>query len=890
MPTQRPSRMDRNHKASDSSKDKPKKKKKKLSAKKVLWTTFFTMAFAIICGIIGYLFIMFNGEKLLRENQDKLVVYESTKVYDRGGKLMGELSIDKSEPVDSNQIPKLLKDAFVATEDKRFYEHNGVDIWSIGRAAVKDIVARKKLEGGSTITQQLAKNIFLSRDKTFFRKATEVAIATALERNKTKDEILTLYLNRINFGGTTYGIKAAAEKYFGQGDLNKLELWQMATLAAMPKGPSKYNPLRNPEASTERRGVVLDLMYEQGYITAEQRDHAKAVKYDYQPPVKKQNYNAFIDYVMDEAEDVAPELTEDQIVRGGYKIYTTMDAQAQKAVEKAFANDSLFEKSKDDQQVQGSIVIMNHENGAIVALLGGRDYERKGFSRINSRRQPGSALKPIIDYAPALETGKFTINSKLSNKKQCFGNYCPKNLHGYSDTIGMTQAITKSENIPAVWILNQIGVKTGIDYAQKMGITLDKNDSNLAVALGGLTKGTTTMEMAEAYSVLANKGRHNDPYSIKEIRDHAGTPVYQHGKPKQEQILGEDTAYYMTKMLQNVVTDGTGKKARIDRPVAGKTGTTQHGISGLKSSKNRDVWFVGYTPEWTAAIWMGYDKVDKNHLLNGSSGQTAAMFAAVMSEALKGVPVKDFDVPSKLSKPKKEEEQPVKPKGVTGLSGTYDEGTATVSLTWNGVDQAGGQYRIYRKASTDADYSLLMNVATTDAEDLTVAPATAYEYYVTYYDPATDTESDRSNVVRFEIPAVEDQNETTPPDTGNGTDPNGGNLNPGDTPSNTNQDNTGNTNQGGDSSGNGVDNNGGNSGDTGNPATSPDDQSNKQGRGKGNGKSNGRGSGSGDSPDSSGGTSGPETNSGTGDGTTGSSGDGTFAPDPSNPAGSQNAG
>ncbi|GJM69283.1 hypothetical protein HMSSN036_14990 [Paenibacillus macerans] len=288
----------------------------------------------------------------------------------------------------------------------------------------------------------------------------------ALERHKTKDEILTLYLNRINFGGTVYGIKAASIRYFGQPDLNKLKLWQIATLAAMPKGPSKYNPLRNPELSQERRGVVLDLMYQEGYITAEERDEAKKVVYDYEPPASNQSYLAFKDYVVEEAEEKFG-LTEDELNRGGYKIYTTMDAQAQKAVEKAFANDDYFEKSKDDKQVQGSIVIMNHENGSLVALLGGRDYQRKGYSRLNSRRQPGSAFKPIVSYAPALESGKFTPDSQIPNNKQCFGDYCPTNLHGYSNTINLTTALTKSENIPAVWLLNEVGAGTGVKYAQE---------------------------------------------------------------------------------------------------------------------------------------------------------------------------------------------------------------------------------------------------------------------------------------------------------------------------------------------------------------------------------------------------------------------------------------
>ncbi|MBA9084093.1 penicillin-binding protein 2A [Fontibacillus solani] len=766
MSTKKTSRLTRST-TPDRKPGKPKgHKKKKLTMKRVLLTMFFTAAIAIFCAIAGYLYITVSGEKILAENGDKLQIYETSKVYDRSGNLMGELSIDKSEPVDHEDIPKLLLNAFIATEDRRFNEHNGVDLWSIGRAAVKDIAARSMVEGGSTITQQLAKNIFLSSDKTFFRKATEMSIAMALERQHTKDEILTLYLNRISFGGTVYGIKAASIRYFGKSDLNDLDLWEMATLAAMPKGPSRYNPLKNPELSKQRRAVVLDLMFQEGYINAAERDEAKAVEYTYEPPVKNQSYLAFKDYVIEEAEEKFG-LTEDQLNRGGYKIYTTMDAQAQKAVEKAFANDDYFEKSKDDQQVQGSIVIMNHANGSLVAVLGGRDYQRKGFSRLDSRRQPGSAFKPIVSYAPALESEKYSPDSMISNEQQCFGNYCPKNLHGYSKSINLTTALTRSENIPAVWLLNEIGVKTGVRYAEEMGIKMDKDDRNLAIALGGLTHGTNTLEMAGAFSVFANGGEYNAPYSIKSIVDHDGVERYKHNPPKSKQVISEQTAYYMTEMLQNVVNDGTGKRAKISRPVAGKTGTTQHGINGLNSKKNRDVWFVGYTPEWTAAIWMGYDKPDKNHLLNGSSGQTAAMFAAIMEEALKGVPVKDFQVPKNLQKPEPEPEQTVE--APAGLSASYSEDTGVISLSWTGVSQSDVVYRIYRKDNTQTEFSHYMDSVGTSYDDIGVVAGTGYEYYVRAYDPVNNIESDPSNTVQVLIVADEPpMDEVDPGLNGNG--------------------------------------------------------------------------------------------------------------------------
>ncbi|KAF4321640.1 hypothetical protein G195_005149 [Phytophthora kernoviae 00238/432] len=595
---------------------------------------------------------------------------------------MGELSIQKLEPVKEEDIPELVKEAFVATEDKRFYEHQGVDIWSIGRAAVKDVMARSMVEGGSTLTQQLAKNMFLSRDKTFFRKATEVSIAMALERKYTKDEILTI-----------------------------LEIWQIATLAAMPKGPSAYNPLSNPNDSKARRAVVLQLMYEQGYITKTEMDEAKEVDYDYTPPEKEQKYQAFIDYVLREAEKVTGK-TEDDLNIGGYKIYTTMDAQAQTAMESAFSDDSLFESSKDDQPVQGSM------------------------------------------------------------------------------------------------------------FAKSVGIQLTDEDKNLAIALGGLSKGTNTLEMAQAYSAFANLGEYQQAYSIKEIKDSSGKTTFKHDKSDTTRVMSEQNAYSLTQMLQNVVNDGTGRSARLDRPVAGKTGTVQSGISG--NSANRDVWFVGYTPEWTAAVWMGYDNPDANHMLKNSSKLSAAFFAKVMGDALKGVPVKDFKAPAGAQTPPPPEKEPEQPSlSVSGLNGSYDPSTQTVSLNWTATGDSSTQYRIYRKESSEGQFTHLIDaVGSTSAQDLSALPGLTYEYYVTAYDLASGLETDPSNTISLMIEAEELVPEQ--PDTGTepGTEPGTGqpgteNPDNGSPGNGSSEGNNGNGNGNGNENGNNGNGNNGNNGGPG---------------------------------------------------------------------------
>uniref|UniRef100_UPI00046FD95A PBP1A family penicillin-binding protein n=1 Tax=Paenibacillus sp. 1-18 TaxID=1333846 RepID=UPI00046FD95A len=745
--------------------------------------------------------VMVNGEQIYKANKDKITVNETSKVYDRNNVLMGELSVQKSDPVKSEEIPDLLKKAFVATEDKRFYEHQGVDIWSIGRAAVKDIVARSAVEGGSTLTQQLAKNLFLSRDKTFFRKATEVSIAMALERNLNKDQIITLYLNRIWFGRSYSGIKAASEGYFGVSDLNQLKLWQIATLAAIPKGPSKYNPISNPESSKARRAVVLQLMFEQGMIGKQEMEEAKAVNYDYKQPEKVQKYQNFMEYVMNEAEDALPGVSGNDLITGGYKIHTTMDAQAQNALDQAMADDNMFEKSPDDQPVQASMVIINNQTGGIAAMAPGRDYKKGTFNRATqSRRQPGSAFKPIAAYAPALESGKFTMDTPLSNERQSFNGYSPKNLHGYSSTISMTDAITTSENIPPVWLLNQIGVEKGVQFAESLGIPMDKNDHSLAIALGGLSKGTNTLEMAQAYSAFANKGQFQKAYSIKQINNSDDQVVYTH-EEQTKPVMSEKTAYEMTQMMQNVVNSGTGRKARIDWPVAGKTGTTQSGISG--NSGNRDIWFVGYTPEYTGAVWMGYDKPDSRHMLRNYSGQSAAFFGRVMSEALKGHPVTQFSQPKGYEPPVQEKPtETVQATAPSGLNGSYSQDTQIVSLSWTAATGDNVQYRVYRKGSSDAGFTPIMEAMKgTSGEDTSPVPGNTYEYYVVAYG-ADGKESEASNTIRVEVPA-----ETTPVDPNQGTDPNQGESLPdnGGVTDGQNGTDQGNTVPGGNDNGTGTD-------------------------------------------------------------------------------------
>ncbi|RED77462.1 transglycosylase domain-containing protein [Cohnella phaseoli] len=734
----------------------PRKGKKKLA---LVWL-FFIVLIAIVCAVVGYLLVILNGERILNANINKLNLDKASIVVDRNGTEVAKLynAEGNREFAPISTIPKVVQDAFVATEDKRFYEHNGVDLLGIGRALVKDVIARSAVEGASTITQQLAKNLFLNADKTIFRKGTEASIALALEQKMTKPEILELYLNRIYFGKGQYGVKTAAKYYFDVDDLEELELWQIATLAGMPKAPNTYNPIRNPEKSMERRSVVLKLMYDQGLITEKEKE--AAAKEVYKPSKASQvddKYLAFLDYVLDEAQEKT-NLTEEELRSAGYIITTTLDTKAQTIAEKEFANAERFEKSVDEQIVQGAMVIMNQHDGSLVAMVGGRDYKAQGWNRAVKQRQPGSSFKPIIDYGPALETGNYFPWSTVQDVKQCFGDYCPSNSNRnqYLGAIPMSQAIKESRNVSAVWLLNEIGIGKGLEFANRLGIELGKEDRNLSIALGGLTHGVTPLQMARAYSAFANGGKLYEPHSVLKIEDVNGKSIYEFNE-KPEQVMKETTAHYVTELLSGVVQKGgTGTRAAISgRTVVGKTGTTQAGIPNLRTSKNRDVWFVGYTPELTASVWFGYDKTDKDHLLDGSSGQAASMFSAVMSKVLEGYKKKSFPVPSGV-----QEEEEQKLDAVSGLMVSYSPETVSVDLLWTAVPGEEITYRIYRKEAAEQEFKMMAEVEGTTYDDMALLPDQTYTYYVTAYQASKSLESEPSEQQTI---TVTSGMETTPP-------------------------------------------------------------------------------------------------------------------------------
>jgi penicillin-binding protein 2A len=647
----------------------------------------------------GYFSLLYAGAEMIDESKLEDMKKDPSVVYDKDGQPIYTLNASETRDyIPYNKIPKHLIEAFVAVEDKRFFEHNGIDMIRIAGAILKDIQSGSAKEGGSTITQQLARNVFLSQEKTFWRKTKEVSIAINLERNYTKEQIMEMYLNKIYMGEGVFGVEAASKVYFGKSltDQKKpLTLAEAAALAAIPKAPSYYSPFADPAKAKERRDTILRLMYEQKYITLEQKEKAQAepmpVDSGHHASKNNSQYRAYIDYVLREAKERYG-IEENMLYRGGWKIYTSMDKKMQDAMISAFANPKNFPKDGPTHQVLAGMVALDPKTGGIVAMMGGRNYTPKGYNyAVDIKRQPGSSFKPLVAYAPALDSGEWSIYSKLSNQQQDFNGYKPRNYNNkYSEHVTMYEALINSMNVPTVWLLNKIGINTGIEYAEKFGIELDPEDRNLAIALGGLHTGTSPLKMAQAYSTFANGGIMSEAHAITRIQEEQ--LGYLEAEVKQTPVLKPQAAWDMHTLLRAAVEKGTGKAARMDRPVAGKTGTTQSGIS-KRSSDNKDVWFVGYTPEYVGAIWMGFEKEDSQHLLRNGSDIPAKLFKKVFSEGLKGRKVVEFEPPEGAREPeKKEETQPLQ----LAADLTMENNQLKVVLSWIGGE--GGQYTydVYR--------------------------------------------------------------------------------------------------------------------------------------------------------------------------------------------------
>ena len=581
----------------------------------------------------------FDASKILGAPQSLLV-------YDADGNEVSCLSAAQGTRINISvaDLPLYVRNAFLSAEDARFYEHIGVDFKRIAGAALADIKSGSYEQGASTISQQLIKLSHLTSEKVMSRKLEEAVLAYQMERQFSKDQILEMYLNFVYFGGGYHGIETAARGYFGV-HAKDLTVAQAALLAGILKSPTNYAPHLNLDACISRRNHVLELMQQYGYLNETECAAAQAEKVELKSSLNEEKRGYYIDLALEQARSML-HISMDQLLAGGYRIRTAMDSALQARCEEILQDDSLFPQQAED--AQAALVVVNAKSGGVAALMGGRkstaalEYNRA--TRI--RRQPGSVIKPILVYAPALEDDGYTTVSMLLDEPADFNGYQPENFgQKYRGWVTMREAVANSLNIPAVKVFSTIGVDTGKRFAQALGIPFDEKDTGLALALGGFTYGVSPFQLAGAYAAFAAGGVYSTPSLILSITNSTGKTLYTY-QPEKQRVMSAANAYILSDMLQSTVKVGTGKRlSELNIPLAGKTGT--NGEAG--GTGNRDAWMAAYNPEYAATVWMGYDDSANGKTLpkDASGGKYPAMILAeVFSELYASKDAPAFEMPA----------------------------------------------------------------------------------------------------------------------------------------------------------------------------------------------------------------------------------------------------
>lgn len=599
------------------------------------------LGFSLLTG--GYLFYLAKTTNV-KDLQNALKA--TTIIYDKNGDQAGSLTGQKGTYVELDAISENLQNAVIATEDRSFYKNSGINY---GRFFLA-ILTLGRSGGGSTITQQLAKNAYLSQDQTVERKAKEFFLALEINKKYSKKEILTMYLNNAYFGNGVWGIEDASKKYFGV-SASQLSLDQSAVLAGMLKGPEIYNPLYSVENATNRRNTVLQNMVAAGYIDQATADQSAAVDIHgqlvdaYEGKSEDYRYPSYFDAVINEAVNKYG-LTEEDIVKNGYRIYTELDQNYQASMQVIYDNTALFPVAEDGTRAESGSVALDPKTGGVRALVGrvGSD-QNPGFRSYNyatqAARSPGSTIKPLVVYSPAVAEG-WSTNKELDNSTTQYGSYEVNNYAGIqsSPTVPMYQALAESLNLPAVATANELGLNTVFEYGKKFGLNMDKVDKSLAVALGaGVT--TNPMQMAQAYGTFANGGVMNDAHLITKIENASGQVVKSHSQ-KSTRVLSGSTTDKMTNMMLGTFSNGTGVNAApYGYTMAGKTGTTE---TSFNKDLSGDQWVIGYTPDVVISQWLGFPTTDEGHYLTDSSAGTASeIFRNVANSVLPYTDGTQFD-------------------------------------------------------------------------------------------------------------------------------------------------------------------------------------------------------------------------------------------------------
>ncbi|MBB6451231.1 penicillin-binding protein 1A [Geomicrobium halophilum] len=639
--------------------DKNKKRKNRSTVKIVVISIVSALVLTAVAGGATAVSMVRDAPPL---NVDELTFAEGATIYDKDDNELGRLKGTENRTYrEFDEMPEHLRDAFLAVEDHRFYDHSGIDIFRIGSAIISNITDGFGAEGASTITQQLVKQAFLSADQSMERKVQEQWLALQMEQELSKDEILEMYLNISYFDSGSWGVGEAAIRYFDKEDLSELTVADAAVLAAIPRRPSYYNPHDNPEAAKERRDVIISLMEEHDFIDDEEASEAMAVDIEDQldyTPSEDVPYQSIIDYVMEEVENIEGVETTD-LYASGFDIYTTIDPEAQQHAQDVIQSDEYISHYPDDDGFQVGFSLLDTETGALRAMVGNREEreEERGWNyAATANGQPGSTAKPILSYGPAIEELEWYTGETLEDESHEYSNGGSIRNYGgnYSGSVTMREALVRSLNIPAVKAIQEVGLDDAQTFAEGLGLDFDK-DIHESYALGGFGDGISSLDMAGAYAAFGNEGVYNEPHSVRKVEFRDGREIDLTPDPKQ--AMNDYTAYMITDMLKDVVTDssGTGQRANVDGlALAGKTGTSnfppeEQEKFNVPDGGVPDVWFNGYTTDYTATVWTGFDSGRSSGYLIGEEQEIAKdVFRHVMTNVHEGEGTEDFSQPDSV--------------------------------------------------------------------------------------------------------------------------------------------------------------------------------------------------------------------------------------------------
>ncbi|MBO4106948.1 penicillin-binding protein PBP2A [Streptococcus suis] len=618
---------------------KPKKPSRIPEPVRKFWRRYqLTKILMILIGVMvltvgGYLFFL---AKTANVGDLQAALKATTVIYDKEGVEAGTLSGQKGTYVELDAISDVMEEAVVATEDRTFYENSGINYMR----TILAVLTLGRSGGGSTITQQLAKNAFLTQEQSISRKAREYFLALEINKKYSKEEILTMYLNNAYFGNGVWGVEDASQKYFGI-SASQLTLEQAALLTGMLKGPEIYNPYYSLENATNRRNTVLQAMVDAGAIdqaTADagfQVDLASQLNDTYAGKQSNYNYPSYFDAVIAEAIERYG-LTESDIINNGYRIYTEMDQASQASMQVIYDDESLFPTAAvDGSSAQSASVALDPTTGGVRALVGRvNSSEGQSFRSFNfatqSTRSPGSTIKPLVAYAPAVAAG-WSIDQELDNHTETYGGYT---LHNYdrttSETVPMYQALALSYNLPVAAIVNTLGLNKAFEYGEKFGLEMDSVEKVLGVSIGSGVS-TNPLEMAQAYATFANGGVMKDAHLITRIESANGKVLGQH-KESSTRVIDKSVADKMTSMMLGTFTNGTGVNADVyGYNIAGKTGTTE---TSFNVDLINDQWVIGYTPDLVISQWVGFEVTDESHYIDGTNSWMAPQVFRTVAGAI----------------------------------------------------------------------------------------------------------------------------------------------------------------------------------------------------------------------------------------------------------------